>query len=35
MVVGTARSFGLQPSYRIYGSITIYHTAAGILVNID
>ncbi|XGW29556.1 hypothetical protein V3C99_008969 [Haemonchus contortus] len=31
MVVGAAKSFGVYPSDRIYVSMPIYHTAAGIL----
>ncbi|KAK6013132.1 hypothetical protein OSTOST_21610, partial [Ostertagia ostertagi] len=30
MVVGAAKSFGIYPSDRIYVSMPIYHTAAGI-----
>ncbi|VDL68600.1 unnamed protein product [Nippostrongylus brasiliensis] len=31
MVMGAAKSFGIYPSDRIYVSMPIYHTAAGIL----
>lgn len=31
MVMGAAKSFGIYPFDRIYVSMPIYHTAAGIL----